>query len=389
MKVLMHYTTQRIVYDCFSNKGTFDFTKNERVGQVSDFYKRYNRTQNHLFFVVSFCNLENGKIKYTACNINYNENDDKYEFTSVSDRICKIICGELGLEDSNTYDSDTFYRVFTIEDDEKIFINNNHESDLNKLRMKFFSWDELISAKEILFNEICDNIFNIENVLKVASTYKPNIKYSEKQKKKKYFEALKTIGFISDKGVDIFYKTLHGDIGEFLMHIMLGMFLREQSIEKYIYPKLVFKTSPKMPVYGNDGTIYIKDKKEIYYLEAKFYSDLNSAINKAVESLIEHNEVSNESFSHRIELFRNVKTDELDEIIEIDEEVTENLVLFLMCDDYTNYDDILHVIRKNSKLKSLKIDFNIVLFVLPILSKEEYLKYFQSRGSEVWEELNA
>jgi DNA primase large subunit len=76
---------------------------------------------------------------------------------------------------------------------------------------------------------------------------------------------------------------------------MLGRFLCEQSSEKYIYPKLVFKTSPKMAVYGNDGTIYLKDRKEIYYLEAKFYSDINQAINKAVSSLKQHNEISQEN----------------------------------------------------------------------------------------------
>nr|WP_306457646.1 Hachiman antiphage defense system protein HamA [Arcobacter porcinus] len=234
----------------------------------------------------------------------------------------------------------------TIEGNEKDFFNNTKDNDLNKIRMKFFSWEELVHDNELLFNEINNKIFNTDSVLKVASTYTPQIKYTDKQKKQKYFDALKSIGFISNKGVDISHNTLHGDIGEFLMHIMLSKFLSDKSVKKYIYPKLVFKTSPKMPVYGNDGTIYIEDTKEIFYLEAKFYSDLESAVNEAVKSLKTHNEVCKEDITHRIELFRNIKTDELNEIIEIDENVTENLVLFLICDDYTDYEDILDVIVK-------------------------------------------
>lgn len=173
------------------------------------------------------------------------------------------------------------------------------------------------------------------------------------------------------------------------MHTMLSQFLSENSSEKYIYPKLVFKTSPKMPVYGNDGTIYLKDKKEIYYLEAKFYSNLNTAINKAVDSLSEHNEVTQEELNHRIELFRNIKTDNLNEVIEIDESVSENLVLFLICDNYNEYEDILNVIKDNSKLNDLKANFNIIVFVLPILHKNDYLKLFNEKSISVWDNLNA
>lgn len=389
MKILMHYTIKNGVYKFFSRKGIKYVNVEEQIENISKFYKNHKRTQNHMFFIVCYYNSKINEVKYTTSNIKFNESVGKYESIPVSDEIHNSLCEGLGLEDANTYDNKSFYRIFTLEESENVLINKNLECDLSKIKMKFFSWEELMAANDILFNEISDILFNPENVLKVASTYHPNIKYTEVQKKKKYFDALKMIGFISNKGVEIFNNTvLQGDLGEFLMHILLGNFIQQISNEKYIYPKLAFKTSPNMPVYGNDGTIYLKDKKEIYYLESKFYNDLNKAINKAVDSLNAHNSISNESFNHRIEMFRNIKTDQLCEIIEIDEDVEENLAIFIICDDHTDYNQISDIVRKNNKLKNLKDNFNVILFILPILNKNEYLKNFQERSGKVWEELN-
>lgn len=61
---------------------------------------------------------------------------------------------------------------------------------------------------------------------------------------------------------------LHGDIGEFLMHTLVSEFI-ESIGDKYIYPKLIFKTSPSMAVYGNDGSIYIPEKKRNILFRSK------------------------------------------------------------------------------------------------------------------------
>ena len=385
----MHFTTSSHVYRLFSRAGVNSFTNEDRIKNVSDFYDRFHRTQNHLYFIVSYFNIDKKTTIYIVSNILFDEKENEFKYSKVSAHTQELICEELGLNGADAYDSESFYRIFTIEGSETEFENNKKDSNLNKIKMKFFTWEELLDCKEILFNEINEKIFNKENVLKIASTYSPELKYTDDLKQKKYSDALKSIGFITKEGVDTSSTTLHGDIGEFLMHIMLGQFLSEQSNEKYIYPKLVFKTSPKMPVYGNDGTIYLKDKKEIYYLEAKFYSDLNQAINKAVDSLSKHNEVTQEELSHKIELFRNIKTDMLNEVIEIDDNVSENLVLFLICDNHTEYNDILNVVKENTKLNDLKVNFNIVLFVLPILNKNDYLKLFNTKSKSIWEKLNA
>lgn len=388
MKVLVHYTTQKSVIKKFSRKGSRAFDKSERIKHISDFYKKYNRTQETLFFVVYYYDTTNtDNNNYTASKISYNKDANNYIYTQAPNDVRDNIYQELGLK-TNTYERDIYYKIYTIEDSNMKFMNRKTEKDLNKIKLKFFSWDELLSSNETLFKEINNIIFNRENVLKVASTYKPKIRYDERLLQKKYADALKSIGFISEEGIDVKFNMLHGDIGEFVMHVMLSEFLHDQSIEKYIYPKLVFKSSPKMPIYGNDGTIYVKDRKEIYYLEAKFYSDLNIAINKAINSLKEHNEMSNETFTHKIEMFRNIMTDELDEIIEIDDEVSENLVIFIMCDSHTKYSDILKVVRKNKKFYALKENYSILLFVLPVLSKSDYLKHFKNISKQVWEDNN-
>lgn len=83
---------------------------------------------------------------------------------------------------------------------------------------------------------------------------------------------------------------LQGDIGEFLMHYLVSEYINDDMFAKYLYPKLVFKTDSDSAVHGNDGTIYIPEKNEIFYLESKFYKDLNSAIRSGISSLKEHNE---------------------------------------------------------------------------------------------------
>ncbi|WP_143812770.1 Hachiman antiphage defense system protein HamA, partial [Listeria newyorkensis] len=258
----------------------------------------------------------------------------------------------------------------------------------SKIRLKYFTWKELISNNEILFKKISDIIFNKDNVIKLASTYNPDLTYSQALITKKYFSALQNIGFISEDGININHTVLHGDIGEFLMHTLVSEFI-ESIGDKYIYPKLIFKTSPSMAVYGNDGSIYIPEKKEIYYLEAKFYSSLNQAINKAVDSLEKHNDDLHEDMNYSAELFRNIKTNRTNELVEITDDVTEKLIIFLICDDIYKEDEVKNMIEKNSNFLELKEKFETLVFVLPILDKNDFLEFFQAQsmleGKEYYE----
>ncbi|MBC1436114.1 DUF1837 domain-containing protein [Listeria rocourtiae] len=381
MMILVHYTTQEFVFNKFKASG--EITYQDRIEEVKNYYERYHRTQENLFLVISFTN--NSKVYYRVGKIT--AINDSFIFNKVAKELSNILIEELGIKNSNTYDLGVFYKVLRIENKLE-FRNKNLDRYSSKIRLKYFTWKELISKNEILFKKISDIIFNKDNVIKLASTYNPDLTYSQALITKKYFSALQNIGFISEDGININHTVLHGDIGEFLMHTLVSEFI-ESIGDKYIYPKLIFKTSPSMAVYGNDGSIYIPEKKEIYYLEAKFYSSLNQAINKAVGSLEKHNDDLHEDMNYSAELFRNIRTNRTNELVEITDDVTEKLIIFLICDDIYKEDEVKNVIEKNSDFLKLKEKFETLVFVLPILSKNDFLEFFQAQsmleGKECYE----
>lgn len=374
MQVLLHYTVNWNVFNYF-NKDNCHISNKQQVNEVAKFYEKYNKYQDHLFFIICYT-PQNKSVDYVVGNIRVDIKGN-YIFDKVNEEIKKEIILNLGLENVNTYDYGFFYKENTLEDKNK-FKNKQIFAFSNKIRLKFFDWNELIQDNNILFKTINDILFNQTIVLDLASSYNPSKhNYENRLLQKKYYDALQAIGFISREEIDIKLNVLHGDIGEFLMHYLVSDFISSDKSLTYIYPKLVLKSNPKMPVYGNDGTIYIPEKKEIYYLEAKFYNNLNTAINKAVDSLREHNEIVEENIQHRVELFRNIKTKSLDEIIEITEDVKEQLILFLICDNIYEEKDIIECLKKNNKLTNLKKMFEVIIFVLPILDKQLFLEYFK------------
>ncbi|AQY51616.1 hypothetical protein UE46_11625 [Listeria weihenstephanensis] len=381
MMILVHYTTQEFVFNTFKASG--EITYQDRIEEVKNYYERYHRTQENLFLIISFTN--NSKVDYRVGKIT--AINDSFIFNKVAKELSNILIEELGIRNSNTYDLGVFYKVLRIENKLE-FRNKNLDRYSSKIRLKYFTWKELISNNEILFKKISDIIFNKDNVIKLASTYNPDLTYSQALITKKYFSALQNIGFISEDRININHTVLHGDIGEFLMHTLVSEFI-ESIGDKYIYPKLIFKTSPSMAVYGNDGSIYIPEKKEIYYLEAKFYSSLNQAINKAVDSLEKHNDDLHEDMNYSAELFRNIKTNRTNELVEITDDVTEKLIIFLICDDIYKEDEVKNMIEKNSNFLELKEKFETLVFVLPILDKNDFLEFFQAQsmleGKEYYE----
>ncbi|HBM3959800.1 TPA: DUF1837 domain-containing protein, partial [Listeria innocua] len=268
-----------------------------------------------------------------------------------------------------------YYKVLHIDDD-IAFRNKKLDQISSKIKLKYFSWRELTAKNEILFKKISNLIFDKGNIINLATTYTPDAAYDERLIVKKCFSALKNLGFIKKGGIDTTHTILQGDIGEFLMHSLVSEFLESNS-DKYIYPKLIFKTNPTMAVYGNDGSIYIPEKKEIYYLEAKFYNSLTEALNRAVDSLEKHNDDLYEDLNYSAELFRNIKTNRTHELIEITDDVTEKLIIFLICADTYQEAKVKKIIEKNCKVKKLKEKFEVLIFVLPILDKENFLKFFQ------------
>ncbi|HDM9186586.1 TPA: DUF1837 domain-containing protein, partial [Listeria innocua] len=359
MKVLMHYTISEYVYNLFESSG--EITYSERVKEVEYFYSTYSRNHENLFFIIAYIN--NLKVKYSVGKITYKNN--RFFFNKVRSEISNILIEELGIKDNNTYEKDYYYKVLHIDDD-IAFRNKKLDQISSKIKLKYFSWRELTAKNEILFKKISNLIFDKGNIINLATTYTPDAAYDERLIVKKCFSALKNLGFIKKGGIDTTHTILQGDIGEFLMHSLVSEFLESNS-DKYIYPKLIFKTNPTMAVYGNDGSIYIPEKKEIYYLEAKFYNSLTEALNRAVDSLEKHNDDLYEDLNYSAELFRNIKTNRTHELIEITDDVTEKLIIFLICADTYQEAKVKKIIEKNCKVKKLKEKFEVLIFVLPIL----------------------
>ena len=85
MNVLMHYTTHHHVFNLFSRTGTNSFTNKERIKSVSDFYNRFHRSQNHLFFVVSYFDSDSATTNYTVSSINFDESSSEFKYSTVSE----------------------------------------------------------------------------------------------------------------------------------------------------------------------------------------------------------------------------------------------------------------------------------------------------------------
>ena len=143
-----------------------------------------------------------------------------------------------------------------------------------------------------------------------------------------------------------------------------------------------------MPVHGNDGTFYNKQSKEIYYLEAKFYLNLNQALNHAIDSIKKHNNNRDYNFiNNNSEKLRNLANNQTGDIFIVDEDIKENYIIFLMCADKYKIEDVRDIIKTNIKLNALDVRDKLTIIVLPILNKNNFMNLFKEKSEEVREEL--
>lgn len=380
MKILVHYTTQQPVFDSF-NASEYIIKKSEyleRFDQIDKYYKRNHVRQDNLFFVIQFYNSFDSNKKFLVGKI-IQLDDNTYKYSRVSREIHHLILNDLGLESINSYNKAIYYKEYCIEDKEDFYTRGINEFS-RKIKLKYFSWNELLLNNKILHKKLIEILFDRENVFNIASTYNvSSFSLAEKERilEKKYMNILKNIGFVSEEEIDIDNTVLHGDIGEFLMNIMITRFLNPYNEERFIFPKLAFKTSPNSAVHGYDGTLYNKSRKEVYYTESKFYSTLSDALSKAVDSMNLHNKTDYAFIESHMNSFRNIANSKTDEIIEISDDVQEKLIIFLMCEDKYSIEDVNETICGSKKLKKLQEFNEIVIFVLPILNKQNFLSLFK------------
>lgn len=388
LQTLLHYTINLNVFNFFNKNIICRISHKNQLVEVRRFYEKYQNHQENLFFIICYTSKIN-YVEYVVGKIRL-YTDGEFYFHKMEDELKNQVLSGLGLTDENTYDNETYFKENTLEI-KMDFKSKKINERFNKIKLKYFCWDELLSANNILFEKLNRILFDQDIVLNIASTYNPKNKdYNERILKNKYRSALQKIGFINRNTIDTSQQVLQGDIGEFLMHFLVSNYICDDNSLTYLYPKLTLKTGPKNAILGNDGTIYIVERKELYYLEAKFYTDLNKAINVGVKSLISHNEIVQDDIQSTIELFRNVETRYIGEIIEIDDDVKEILVLFLICDNLYMENDINTCLKENKNLQSLQNRYEIVVFVLPILDKSTFLKYFKQesalKGQQLYDE---
>lgn len=345
-----------------------------------------NHQNQKCLLLINYYNTNTSQRKFGLGRLE-RENDD-YKFTIIDEVLKNKILKELNVTSINTYEKDQYFKVLSIEDNEDYYLKEI-DSKTKKIRLKYYTWDDLNANNKPLHENLIDIIFDRENVFNLATSKSSNAyKLLDKDiLTVLYRSALNTIGFISED-LDMERTVLHGDIGEFLMNYMVRKYIMQDNPDLYLLPKLVFKTDPNMAVHGNDGTFYNKKTKKIYYLEAKFYLNLKEALNHAIDSINKHNNNRDYNFiNNNSEKLRNLANNQTADILYVDENIEDNYIIFLMCADMYKIEDVHNIIKTNDKLSALDVRDKLTIIVLPILNKNNFMNLFKEKSEEVREEL--
>lgn len=271
----------------------------------------------------------------------------------------------------------------------KLFDNEN----IKKIRLKTYTWEELLGKKDILYSAICDLLLSEENLFYYATqkestkTLVDTRKYVKKLIEKniidsKLSDIFSNIGWKKEE-IDISNTRFQGDLAEYLMCILMD---KITNIETLI-SKVSLKTSPRMSSYGNDNIYYDYENEILYYGESKFYENVSSAINRAKNSLKEHSNAEEFSYirSHD-SVFIAEDGSKREKIIEELEEkeiqdVNIKSIFFIANDDvYLKKDyegKLLDCFKTEEELNIRSAE--LIMIFLPILSKREFLDYFKGR----------
>lgn len=246
-------------------------------------------------------------------------------------------------------------------------------------------WSLVLADKTILFNAICNLLLNSENLFYYASQKSTCMNLEDCREyirrlikdgtiATRLAPVLSALGWTSDE-LDTSSTVLAGDIGEYLMAILVDKFLPIRTI----VCKVSLKTSSSMPSFLNDGIFYDYKNKTLFFGEAKFYSKLEEAYQEARSSLQNHIDSFEElsyirSHDNLIISENNERRLELQETFETisNKDVVIKQIAFLINDDIYKKDDYVKFL--NSRRRPLSSD--VIIVVLPILSKKEFLDYF-------------
>lgn len=271
-------------------------------------------------------------------------------------------------------------------------VNVLNDDNILKIKLSEISWEELFENKEYLYSKIADLLLNEENILYYVTQRESSKTLSDTRKYIKKLIANKTLNINIDQilntigwneNVNINSPIFQGDLGEFLMSIFID---KLTPIETLI-SKISFKTSPNMSVFGNDNYYYDYENEVLYFGEAKFYSDAEVALTKALNSITEHSNVEEIMFvkDHTSAFIADNNEKRMKIVEEYDEISIDNIktknIIFIMNDNVYRKKDYEEMLINyfgglgNVKEKTIEIIF--VFF--PVLSKPEFLQYFYRR----------
>lgn len=265
---------------------------------------------------------------------------------------------------------------------------------ISRIILDGFAFSQLkIDATE-LYEIISKFLLNNENLFYYCTqrtscrTFKETKKYVKRLIKDNILVAeiktiLKNLKWDKDS-IDINSTKFSGDICEYLMNIIIETF----DISRTLISKVSLKTSPSMPSFGNDNIFFDYNSEILYFGEAKFYENTKKALSASFESINKHltdlTEISfikNHTSTFIAENGRILKKIEKRlETIDASKISCTNIIFIMSDDNYEEKeycDDILAFIGNNDE-KNAYIKESIIVF-LPVISKKEFLKYFEKK----------
>ena len=258
-----------------------------------------------------------------------------------------------------------------------------------KIRIKNITWEELFNDKTILYKALCDILLNEENLLYYATQKDSSKTLLDTREYIKNLIANGSLVYLIDdifnalgwnRNINIKNTIFQGDIAEYLMSILLD---KITNIETLI-SKISYKTSPSMPIYGNDNVYYDYENDILYFGESKFYKNIEDGLKAAMDSIKKHSNVEEISFvrNHTTSFIAENGEKRFKVIKEFETAYTEDIsmksIIFIINEDIYNKTDYEEVIIKYfGNIEMLESQTaEIILVFLPILSKEEFLEYF-------------
>ncbi len=154
---------------------------------------------------------------------------------------------------------------------------------------------------ELLNIQLCDldNIIYYTTNMSNFSKDKAEIKkMNTTLKKSKIKAAIENMGWNT---LDV--NKQKGDLNEYFMCIVIDNLFEDIST---LIPKVMLKTNPRMPAYGDDNIFYNKENNMLYFGEAKMYQEFSKALTEAKESILLHEDSTVHWITSNTSNFKNI-----------------------------------------------------------------------------------